>query len=243
MLEDQAKREKFILLVIMLISSIFALGCSIGGSSGKDSSDIRYDFCPGKYTINSSNQYNMFYYGVNQSMAQGLLLDNSKKEISGSAFNPPINYTDDKNWIADGYYIDSQNKYGIGTYTFKFSVKSETYFSSRNITWNNIPEWKRDTEFYFDGNRIKVINPGITSNEGLSGLNVAYRLKIYVVGGTGSQLFGQSSAVKEVTEMSYSLPRVTRSYTVVPVLAAEISSNKRMEMIMFYCPEQKFNIN
>ena len=134
---SESKRTKIILMLILLLSSIFVLGCSTHGKG--DETIIRYEFCPGKYYTTASVQQadNLIYYAVNQSEIQGSsVLDPAKNTVSGSSFRSPVNISDDNNgsWIADGFCIDTKNsRYQIGTYTLNFIVKSINYLKEKNM--------------------------------------------------------------------------------------------------------------
>ena len=243
------KREKIILLLIMILSSLFLLGCNSHGKG--DETIIRYEFCPGKYYESASVQQsqNMFYYAVNQSEIQGsAVYDTANNPISGSAFNSPLNISDENNgsWIADGFCRDVNNQYPVGTYTLSFTVKSINYTKQKYMEWVNFPNWKStpvfDTSAVNDqGHRITITHSGITNIAANEEYSVRYRIKVYVNINRSSQLYGQSAS-SNAGVIDYSLPKATRSVELIPILVAELHKGGQIEKILFY-PGQPFTYN
>ena len=239
---SESKRTKIILLIMLLLSSIFVLGCSTHGKG--DETVIKYEFCPGKYytTASVAQADNLIYYAVNQSEIQGSsVLDPNKNVISGSAFNSPINISDDNNgsWIADGFYRDTKNYYGVGTYTLRFTVKSFDYYKEKHMSWDDFPNWKSTPIFDTSavnnsGHQITVTHSGITQTDALSQYSVRYRVKVYVNMNSSSTLFGQSTSSNSTGAITYSLPSTSRSYDLVPILVAELHKGGAIEKILFY---------
>ena len=247
---SESKRTKIIILLMLLLSSIFVLGCSTHGKG--DETVIRYEFCPGKYYTTASVQEakNMFYYAVNQSEIQGsAVYDTNKSPISGSAFNSPVNISDDNNgsWVADGFYRDVDNRYGVGTYTLRFTVKSFDYYRERYMSWEDYPNWQRtpifDTSAVNDpGHQISVTHSGITQIAALSQYSVRYRIKVYVNMNSSSTLYGQSAPSNSAGVITYSLPSATRNYDLVPILVAELHKGGQIEKILYF-QGQRFSLN
>ena len=246
-----SKKTKIILMLILLLSSFFALGCSTHGKG--DEIIVRYEFCPGKYYTTASVQeaYNMFYYAVNQSEIQGsAVYDTHNNAISGSRFTNPVNISDDNNgsWIADGFYTDINNRYGVGTYTLRFIVKSLNYSKEKYMSWDDFPNWQRtpifDTSAVNDaGHRITVTHSGISRTGASSQYTVRYRVKLYVYdASTSSTLFGQSASSNDAGDITYSLPTTASSYQLVPVLVAELHNGGQIQKILYY-PGERFTYN
>ena len=235
---------------MLLLSSIFVLGCSTHGKG--DETVIKYEFCPGKYYTTASVQEakNMFYYAVNQSEIQGsAVIDSNKNTINGSAFNSPVNISDDNkgSWVADGFYRDVDNRYGVGTYTLRFTVKSYDYYKEKYMEWNDFPNWQSTPIFDISavnnpGHQITVIHSGITQTEALSKYSVRYRVKVYVNMNSSSTLYGQSASSYSTGAITYSLPPATRSYDLVPILVAELHQGGQIEKILYF-QGQRFSLN
>ena len=235
---------------MLLLSSIFVLGCS---THGKDSEVIvRYEFCPGKYYESASVQQsqNMFYYAVNQSEIQGsAVYDTHNNMIRGSAFNSPVNISDDNNgtWVADGFYRDSNNNYPVGTYTLKFTVNSITYAKEKHLEWTDFPNWQSTPVFDVSavnnpGHQVTITHSGIATNNAISQYSVRYRIKVYINQNSSSTLFGQSASSSSAGAITYSLPKATRSFDLIPVLVAELHQGGQIEKILYY-PGQHFTYN
>ena len=248
---SESKRTKIILLIMLLLSSIFVLGCSTHGKG--DETVIKYEFCPGKYYTTASVQQadNLIYYAVNQSEIQGSsVLDPNKNTISGSTFKSPINISDDNSgsWIADGFCTDSKNKrFTEGNYQLNFNVKSIVYSKEKELSWKDFPNWKSTPSFYTsnvnDNNHLISINhSGIEDSALTSGYSVRYRIKIYVNTYQSSQLYGQSAPTKS-TYLDYSIPRTTRSVELVPILVAELFKDGQLEKVLFYPDQKAFTLN
>ena len=236
---NESRRDKFILLLLMLLSFLFILGCSIHGQDDED--EIRYEFCPGQYTLTSSNNvFNMLYGATNQRNGSGSFSkQDSDKLIAGSYFDTPIIPSDDGMWVSDGFYKDSKDDKILtnGSYTLHLTIKGNQYTNNKTMEWNDFPVWNDFPSFTKEGNIIKIINPGISDNKGY---NVAYRIKLYVYSemGTTTRLYGQSKSAPKPCELSYDLNShsTNRTYTVLPILVAELSDNIRIRKIMYYCP-------
>ena len=232
---NESKRDKIILLAILLLSCLFVLGCSLHGKD--DEEEIRYEFCPGTYCSDSTTTYKMFYGAVNQSNGQGWFVDSNGNEIKGSAFTSPVKCADDGFWIADGFYEDINNEYSAGTYTLKLQIKGDQYATNKYMSWDGIPTWKSEPTITFDGKNVTATNTKINENKYTEGLTIRYRLKLYVGGDiTTSKLFGQGKGKegKEADVITYSIPSHTSSIQLVPVLACELSKQGRIKAIVYY---------
>ncbi len=243
---NESRREKFILLVLMLLSFLFVLGCSIKGNEPTNPKDIRYDMCAGVYTKNSSNSYNMIYYGTNQEKARGLLKGPDDNSVTDSSFINPMYFTDDKKWIADGYVIDNDPKNALksGDYTFEFQVDSDKLKAKKNIVWdNNFPTWNSCPSFEYNQSKrtVTINNPGIKQTENSKKYKVKYSMKIYNAEGAVTQLVGQSTREEKDAPIIYTMPSMLRLNKFYPVLVADFSDENGLQMIMYYCPEQVFN--
>ena len=245
---SESKRTKLILMLILLLSSIFVLGCSTHGKG--DETVIRYEFCPGKYytTASVGQADNLIYYAVNQSEIQGSsVLDPNKNTISGSAFNSPVNISNDNNgsWIADGFCTDDKNHRFIeGNYQLNFTVKSIVYSNERELSWNGFPNWKGTPSFDLsavNNHSISVNHLGIDDSNLSEDYSIRYRIKIYLNTNRSSQLYGQSAPTKSGV-LVYSIPRTTRSVELVPILVAELFKDGQLDKVLFY-PGQHFTLN
>ena len=238
---NECKKEKVILLIIMLLTSIFALGCGIKGNG--DEPVIKYEFCPGTYTQDAKTVYNMFYYATNQSKASGYIQDSANKEIKGSSFSPAVNAT--KNgWVSDGFYYDDKSIYSKGNYTLCFDVSGKSYRKTTNINWENLPKWKEIPRIDYDSSNhtVSVAKiPDITETP----YKRQYIIKTYVAGLTTSKLYGQSEILKEGkgSFISYSLgnPHTSESIRLVPVLVCELLSKDNRIVGTLFCPGSAFN--
>lgn len=247
---SETRRTKIIILLLLLISTIFVLGCSTHGK--EDEEDVRYEFCPGKCFWSSGEAHNMIYYAVNQSSVTGAVKDPYDELVSDSGFESPVNVADDNGgmWVADGFVEEknpSEYKFEEGIYTLYFKTKSESYETKREMNWYNFPTWKDTATFYTDSansssREIKVLFAGITSDENTKQYSIQYRLKVYVAESRASRLFGQSKAQGDSTEIRYSLPRVSSSIKLVPVLVCEMYQNNKIQKILYY-PGKEFPYN
>ena len=246
---SESKRTKIILLIMLLLSSIFVLGCSTHGKG--DETVIKYEFCPGKYytTASVAQADNLIYYAVNQSEIQGSsVLDPNKNVISGSAFNSPINISDDNNgsWIADGFCTDDKNhRFTEGNYRLNFIVKSINYAKEKELSWNDFPNWKGtpnfDTSNVNNNHYISINHFGVEDSALSAGCSVRYRIKLYLNTTRSSQLYGQS-APSNSNFLDYSIPRTTRSVELVPILVAELFKDGQLDKVLFY-PGTHFTLN
>ena len=243
---SETKKSKVILLLILLLSSLFIVGCSTHGKP--DEEVVRYEFCPGKYFTTPSVQQaeNMFYYATNQStITQSAVYDTKDKIISGSMFKSPVNASDDNGgmWVADGFCRDTKKEYGVGTYTLKFSTKNGSYTNKKYMEWDNFPQWQGTPTFTFDrtNNFVTVTHSGITTDASTTDYTVKYRIKVYVNFSSYSQLFGQSET-SNAGVLIYSLPKVSSSIELRTVLVAEMYQNGRIEKILFYPAPEPFTL-
>lgn len=244
---SETRRTKIIILLLLLISTIFVLGCSTHGK--EDEEDVRYEFCPGKYFTSASEAHNMLYYAVNQSSISGGVKDPNGETIHGSGFQGPVNASDDNGgmWVADGFYDTDNTSYGEGIYTLYFSIKSGSYETKREMNWENFPTWKNTPTINTSSantpsRMILADSAGITTNETTTGYEVVYRIKVYVAGLTSAKLFGQSKAQKGTNNITYTLPRVSSSIKLVPVLVCEMYQNNKIQKILYY-PGTAFTYN
>ncbi len=243
---SETQKTKLILLFLLLISSLFILGCSSHGK--EDEEDVRYEFCPGKYFTSASEARNMLYYAVNQSSVSGGVKDPNGQTINGSGFQGPVNVADDNGgiWVADGYYDITNNTYGNGIYTLYFSIKSGNYETKREMNWDGFPTWNStpsiDTSSANTQRIIGANSARIITGENTDGYTIKYRIKVYVAGLTTSKLFGQSKAVDGSQPLTYTLPRVSSSIKLVPVLVCEMYKNEKIQKILFY-PDSAFTYN
>ena len=246
---SESKRTKIILLIMLLLSSIFVLGCSTHGKG--DETVIKYEFCPGKYytTASVGQADNLIYYAVNQSEIQGSsVLDPNKNTISGSSFSSPVNISDDNNgsWIADGFCTDDKNhRFTEGNYKLNFTVKSLVYTKEKELSWNGFPSWKGTPSFDLSAvneHRITINHLGIDTSTLSADYSVRYRIKLYMNTSRSSQLYGQSSPDNSGV-LVYSIPRATRSVELMPILVAELFKNGQLDKVLFYPDQQPFTLN
>ncbi len=233
---NESKRDKIILLAILILSSLFVLGCSIKGDEPKHE-DVKYEFSVGKYVVSSSSYDYMIYAAVNQETGEGYIIDSKGNKINGSGFTRPINYADGSFWVADGFYRIKDNEYTAGTYSLKLNCWDNLI--EKYLNWDGIPDWKNIPNIeYTANNRTVFVNkiPGITETELSKKLSVRYRLKLYASGYQTAKLFGQSESTKDTSFISYYLPRKTTEQTIslVPVLVAELYNEKGIQMIIYY---------
>ena len=239
-------KQKVILLFILIISSIFILGCKTHGE--EDDTNVITEFCSGKYFYSSSVSHNMIYGACNQSQASGYFyISGSGERILGSSFKPPVNCSDSDGWIADGF-AEQEKSYKDGNYTMCISVKGQEYYTSKDLTWDRIPNWKDTPSFdttqaNSTSRTITVVNPGLNLTEEHTGYTVRYRLKVYVGGETiSNQLYGQTCSYDKSCAIAYCIPKITRSTQLIPVLVAELYVNNRIERVLFY-PGKQFTFN
>lgn len=244
---NRTKKAKIILLLILMLTSLFVIGCSTHGK--EDSPNVTYEFCPGKIFYSASQSNKMLYYATNQSTIHGsAVYDPNGNIISGSTFLSPVNVSDDNGgmWVADGFVEDVKNNvFDVGTYTLKFSLKNSNHSAEKHMEWVNFPTWKSTPSFVTDTanttRTIEVVSSGITTGSNTSGYDIRYRLKIYVYRSNASQLFGQSK-MSNSASIIYSLPKVASSIELVPVLVCEMYQNGRIMKSLFY-PSQRFTYN
>ena len=241
---NETQRLKLILLLLLLISSIFILGCSTHGK--KDEEDVRYEFCAGKFFYSPSQSYNMLYFAVNQSNVNGSVKDSMGTVLSGTSFRGPVNPADDDGgrWIADGFSFDTKNPYTDGNYTLQFSIKAGDYEAAAKLNWENIPNWSNTPQFNTasvnePSHIIYISSGGIIKNQLPENYKVKYRIKVYNADDNirYSQLFGQSTTYSSASSLEYSLPpnRSNNSYKLLAVLVCEIyNQNGKIEKIMYY---------
>ncbi len=244
---SETRKAKLILLLLMLISSLFILGCSTHGK--EDEEDVRYEFCPGRYFISASEAHNMLYYAVNQSSISGGVKDPNGEIIHGSGFQGPVNASDDNGgmWIADGFYDTDNTNYNEGIYTLYFSIKSGNYETKREMIWTDFPTWKSTPDINTSSantpsRMVYADASGITTDDNTANYDIYYRIKVYVAGLTASKLFGQSKAQKGSNNLTYTLPRVSSSIKLVPVLVCEMYQNNKIQKILYY-PGTAFTYN
>ena len=250
---SETQKTKLILLFLLLISSLFILGCSTHGK--EDEEDVRYEFCPGKYFTSASEARNMIYYAVNQSSVSGGVKDPNGNTINGSGFKGPVNVADDNGgmWVADGFYdITDNNKYKNGIYTLYFSIKSGNYETKREMNWDGFPTWSNYPEFNTSSANsskyIYISSAGIVKNSETANYTIKYRIKVYVAEKEMqySQLFGQSKLNESASKLEYNLPpnRSSNSYTLIPVLVCEMyNKNGKIEKILFLPDNKTFTYN
>lgn len=233
-MKEQTFLEKLILVSALLLSSIFAIGCKTGPQ--EDESEIRTEFCVGKYFVNSSTQsYDMIYCAVNQSTAQGHVRYGATGEtVYGSSFMPPVSVSDDGIWVADGFVDNTDKGFPEGNYTMSFTVDGERYNKDKYLTWENIPNWLRRPTIYNYNGTITADIPGVTSTN----LTPRFRIKVYINGRTSSQLYGQSKGQTNSGTISYTMPHIAAyqsSEGYVPVLVCELcNENGAIEQILYY---------
>ena len=245
---NETQRLKLVLLLLLLISSIFILGCSTHGK--KDEEDVRYEFCPGGYFKSASEYDNMLYYAVNQSSVSGSVRDPNDSVINGTGFKGPVNMADDNGgiWVADGFYEDQKEKrFEKGIYTLYFETRHGNYETKRDMNWDKIPQWKGTAEFDTvsanDPSRsIYIKSPGIITSDDTANYEIRYRIKLYVAYLSYSQLFGQSESTTSPYNLSYTLPKVSKSIDLVPVLVCEMYQDYKIQKILYY-PGEKFTYN
>ena len=251
---SENQKTKLILLLLLLISSLFILGCSSHGK--QDEEDVRYEFCPGKYFWSAGESHNMIYYAVNQSSVSGSVKDPNGTVINGSGFKGPVNVSDDNGgmWVADGF-VEEKNasSYAFieGTYTLGFSIKSGNYETKRDMNWEGFTTWKNQPTFNTSSvnspSRLLYIESAeINTDANTANYEIRYRIKVYVGGNLSvSQLFGQSKAIdqsKFVNQLTYTLPKVGTSIQLVPVLVCEMYQNGKIQKILYY-PGTAFTYN
>ncbi len=247
---SENQKTKLILLLLLLISSLFILGCSSHGK--QDEEDVRYEFCPGKYFWSAGESHNMVYYAVNQSSVTGSVKDPNGNIISGSGFKGPVNISDDNGgmWVADGF-IEEQNasSYAFveGTYTLGFSIKSGNYETKRDMSWEGFTTWKNTPNFNTSSvntpSRLLYIDSaGINTDANTANYEIGYRIKVYVADISVSQLFGQSKISASANNLTYTLPKIGSSIKLVPVLVCEMYQNGKIQKILYY-PGTAFTYN
>lgn len=241
---NKLKQKKIILLAILMLSSIFLLGCSIKGDEpSPEQSILRYSFVPGKYIINSSNIKYMFYAGVNQEKGSGYIIDTKGNPIAGSSFSQPMNKCFDNNgspmWIADGFYdMKDNNEYPPGTYSLKLNCKDSLI--NKNLYWDGIPTWNEVPQIRTGTDIVDAQIYGVTETERSKGLSVSYRIKFYVADRTDSKLYYQSKVAypknnKDYTYVSCTLPRRVSqsSIKLIPMIVAELYNSNGIQMVIF----------
>lgn len=240
---NESKRDKLILLAILLLSSLFVLGCSIKGEEPVVE-PIKYEFSVGRYSYNSTNSYQMFYAAVNREFGTGnikdVLKDGKHESISSFyyAYNPYIE-NNNKYWVSDGYYEVKNTTYGPGTYAISLNCWEGDI--EKYLTWEGIPDWESSPSIEFNKDVISVsVIPRLTETEQSKELKLRYRIKVYPWGLTSTRLFTQSEPVYyngKRNSISCTLPRKlggNNNNEYVCFLVAELYNSSGIQMILYY---------